>query len=128
MPRYVSTLRAVYDAQDDVEAMLIADKIAENGAQDLDDEDDEASLEVTQVISNSLELTPDELISRLRVARNLLIKTRIRQCYTLAKELDEVIFALVNREEPGFTMRSYNHGDFLDLVESILVKGASPNV
>ncbi len=128
MPRFVATLRAIYDAQDEVEAMLVADKICENGSADLDDSDDDSSLEVTQVVSNGLQLLPQEMLSRLRIARNLLIKTRIKQCYELAQELDRVIFALEHREDPGFSIRAYDYGAFIDLADRILMKGETPYV
>jgi len=130
MPRYVTTLRACYDAADDVEAIFIADKIRENGQQDLtdDDEENESTLEVTQVTSNQLDISPEELLVQLRRARNLLIKTRIRDCYQLAKELDQQIFALANRSEPDFAMAGYSYGNFMDLTEAILREGKMPDV
>jgi hypothetical protein len=134
MPRYIATLRATYDAEDEVEAIFIADQIRLNGEQDLDtdedllDEGEEVdTLEVTQITDNGLNLTPDEALSVFRHARNLLIKTRIKQCFDLAREFDRTIYALENREIEGFSMRSYDYGRFMDLAESILIKGEVPN-
>lgn len=126
MPKYVATLRAIYDATDDVEAVFIADKIRENGFADLDEDED--LLDVTQVTSNHLNLSPEETIVQLKRARNLLIKTRIRECYMLAKELDMQIHALSLRESPEIVASTYDHGDFMDLAERILMKGESPDV
>ena len=127
MPRYVATLRAIYNAPDDVQAVFIADQIRLNGTEDLE-EDDGDVLDVTQVTSNELDLTPEETIIQLKKARNLLIKTRIRQCYALAKELDLQIFALAHRESPEFMLSTYNHGDFMDLAQAILIEGEEPDV
>ncbi len=127
MPRYVSTLRAVYDAKDDVEAILIAHQIRVNGAVDLD-EDEGDVLDVTQTTSNSLELTPDELLTQLRVSRNLLIKTRIKECFNQARDLDQLIYTLKNREEPGFSISGYSYADFMDLAQSILIDKEQPDV
>lgn len=126
MTRYVATLRALYDAKDDVEAMFIADQIRVNGSIDFDDDND--VLDVTQVTSNQLDLSPDETIVQLKRARNLLIKTRIKECYNLAKELDIQIFALQHRESPEFSMSMYDYGDFMELSEAILQRGEMPDV
>lgn len=126
MPRYVATLRAVYDAEDETAAVFIADKIRENGYADLD-EDDNDVLDVTQITSNALNLTPQEVITELKRARNLLLKTRVKSCYHLAKELDIEIHKLESGE-PEFAMASYQHGDFMELAESIIMKGETPDV
>lgn len=126
MPRYVATLRALYNAEDDAQAAFIADQIRLNGSSDFDEDDD--FLDVTQVTSNDLDLTPEETITQLKKARNLLIKTRIRQCYALAKELDYQIFALIHRESPDFMMSTYDHGAFMDIADQILNLRTMPDV
>jgi hypothetical protein len=126
MPKYVSTFRAVYEAEDDVAAAIIADQIRLNAEQDLDEDED--TFECSQTTSNALDLSPDETISQLKRARNLLIKTRIKQCYELARELDRVIYALPYRDEPSFTMGGYDYGNFMDLTLAILERGEEPDV
>lgn len=125
MPRYITTLRAVYNAEDDVEAIYIAEQIRSNGASDLDEEDGD-SLDVTQTTSNAIDLSPEETINQLRLARNLLIRTRIKQCFYLAKELDQTLYALIHRDESGFSMGGYSHGDFMDLALKVL-DGENPD-
>lgn len=127
MPRYVATLRAVFDAEDDVHAAVVADQIVANGEQDLDDDEGD-TLEVTQVTCNQLELMPDEVIIQLKRARNLLIKTRIKQCFQLARDLDQQIYALRFRDSVDFAMSGYSYGDFMDLAEAIIVRGEEPTV
>jgi len=125
--KYVATLRALFQAQDDATAVFIADKIRENGAVDLE-EDEGDSLDVSQVTSSGLDLTPDETIVVLKKARNLLIKTRIKQCYNLAKDLDKVIHSLLVKENPEIVYGTYSHGDFMDLCEKILMLGEDPEL
>jgi hypothetical protein len=127
MPRHVATFRAVFDAENDVHAAVIADQIRVNGSEDLDLEEGD-TFECTQVTSNQLELLPDELFNQLNRCRNLLIKTRIKECFNLARELDMQIYALRYRDSPDFTMSGYSYGDFMDLVESIITRGEEPNV
>lgn len=127
MSKYCATFRAVYDADDETSAAIIADQIRLNAESDLDtDEGDE--VECTQVTSNGLHLTPDELMVLLRKTRNALIKTRWRPAYDEARELDRMIYSLGHGEEPAFAMAGYNHGDFMDLCERILMNGEEPDV
>lgn len=127
MPTYVATLRAFFDADDDASAMLIADKIAENAAVDLnDDEDSDDAVVLTQVTSNALELTGEESITQFRLTRNLLIKTRIKQCYEMAKELDKMIWVLEHRQEQGFDLANYDYTKFYEIADDILNRGMSP--
>lgn len=125
--RYVATLRAVFDAEDEVEAIFIADQIRQNGIVDLD-EDDGDILDVTQVTSNDLALSPEETLTVLRRARNLLIRTRVKECYETAREFDKLIYILAHRTDPAFSLAGYNYGDFLDISEAILMRGEMPDV
>lgn len=123
--KYVATFRAIYEADDDAKAALVAEKIRENGTQDLDDED---TLDVTQVTSNHLELEPVEVQQQLARARNLLIKTRMREGVDLARGLDRFIFALKFRDSPSYTQGGYDHGRFMDVLLAILERGEEPDV
>lgn len=120
--RYVATLRAVYDADDEVEAIFIADKIKENGGVDLDEEEGD-TLEVTQVTNNSLDISPEETLAHLRLSRDLLIRTRIKQCYELARQIDEMAYALEHRRDPDFDLSGYDYSEMLEITERILSEG-----
>jgi len=127
VPRFVATFRAVYEADNDVMASIVADQIRLNAERDLDlDEGDE--IECTQVTDNGNNLTPDELIIMLRKTRNALIKTAWRPAYDEARELDRLIYAMKFRDEPAFTMAGYQYGDFMDLAEKILRDKEEPDV
>lgn len=125
MPQFIATLRAVYDAADEVEAIYIAEQIRDNGAKDLE-EDEGDTLSVTQVTNNTLDILPQEVVSELRKARNLLIRTRIRDCLDVAQALDKVLFSIYHREDPRYAGGAYSYGDFMEIVGQVL-KGESPN-
>lgn len=127
MPKFVATLRATYDADDDIAAEVVADQIRLNAETDLDDDEGD-EVEITQVTSNGLQLTPDELMVLLRKARNALIKTRVRQYWELAKEVDRAIYTMHFKDDPMFSEAGYSHGDFMDLTVAILERGEEPNV
>lgn len=122
--RYVVTLRAVYEADDDEVARLIADKIRENGAEDLDEDD---TLDVTQITRFSSGIAPEEAIIRLRQARNLLLRTRLEGSYDLAKQLDQFIHAMVMGEAMSIANSMYDHGKFFEIAEAILIRKESPH-
>lgn len=122
---YVGTLRAVFKAPDEATALMIADQVKVNGEKDLDEEEGD-SLDVMQVTSHSLELAPDETLTILRRARNLLIKTRTRQGYDVGKELHEFIYMLQHRyeDQPGYELAGYQY-DYLDIAQQVL-QGGNP--
>lgn len=115
---YIATLRAIYNAANAAEAQAIADQIALNGAVDLELEEDE-TLSVTQVTDNSEELQPAELCQRLRQARNGLLRTRIREAYDQARELDKFIYVLQHRQEEDFQLAGYDWSSFVKLATEI---------
>lgn len=124
MPKFIATLRAVYEADDEVEAIYISEQIRDNGAKDLEEEEED-SLQVTQVTNNVLDISPQEVIDQLRKSRNLLIRTRVRTGLEIAQQLDKFLYALVRHEDPTYTDSSYSYGDFMALVGRIL-KGEEP--
>lgn len=123
-PLWVATLRAVFRAEDEVTAILIADKIKENGEKDLEPDDGD-TLDVTQVTQNLLQLSPLDTLHLLRRARNQLIRTRVKEFYDVARELDKCVFMLANRSErdAGFELAGYDYGGFMSIVEEVLAGG-----
>src|SRR4051812_33563914 len=100
---WIATLRAVYEADSEVDAIMIADQIKVNGEVDLEESD---SLDVTQVTQNLAQVTPEEVVQILRKARNACIRTRTKEGYDLGRELDKFSFVLKNRseEQDGFKL------------------------
>ena len=122
---YVATLRAFFRADDEVEAILIADKIAENGSLDLE-EDDGDTLGVTQVCKTGVGLTPQEVVEHLRITRNVLIRTRVKRCFEMAREIDQLAWALEHGDEQTWSLAGYDYSKFLDVAEAILVRKEDP--
>lgn len=125
-PLYIATLRAVFRAQDDVEAIMIADQIKVNGEQDLEKEDGD-SLDVTQVTQNMAELAPEETLMLLRRARNALIRTRATSFVECAREVDKCVHMLKNRSEKaeGIGLAKYDYTQFMEVMEEVL-NGGNP--
>lgn len=123
-PLWIATLRAVYRAEDEVEAIMVADQIKVNGEKDLDPDDGD-TLDVTQVTQNLLALSPQETVQLLRRARNQLIRTRVKDCLDVARELDKSIFMLANRSEgnAGYELAGYDYASFMEVMEEVLGGG-----
>jgi hypothetical protein len=118
-PLWIATFRAIFRAPDDVAAMMIAENIAEKGGTDLDEEDGDR-IDTLQVTNNTLNLQPEEMLTALRRARNILIKVRVGVCFELAKELDKQIHMLATRNGPGYELAGYDYGQFMDISAEVL--------
>lgn len=123
-PLWVATLRAIFRAEDEVSAIMIADQIKVNGQRDLE-EDDGDTLDVTQVTQNLLTISPQETVQLLRRARNQLIRVRVKDCLDTARELDKCIYMLANRSErdAGIELAGYDYAGFMDIVQEVLAGG-----
>jgi hypothetical protein len=121
---FVSTVRVVTVSQDEVEAQLTLDRLRE-AMMDLLDEEEGDSVTVTQTTEFSTDISPEEVIVVLRRARNALVRTRIRQCFDLAREMDQQIYLLQGRHDPEFSP-NYDYGSFISIAERILNKGEDP--
>jgi len=120
MRQFVATLRTMFDAEDEMEAVLVANELQEAVAEKLDEDD---TVDVTQVIpieTMSGHVEPTELVEQMYRCRDLLIKTRIVQCYDLAGWLDKTAWILEHRQEATFDITGYDHGRMLDKANVLL--------
>jgi len=110
----------MFDAEDALEARLIANELQEAVAEQLDEDD---TVDVTQVIpieTASEHVEPSELVEQLYRCRDLLIKTRIVQCYDLAGWVDRTGWILEHRQEDTFDVTGYDHGRVMDRANILL--------
>ncbi len=122
---YVATIRLTYKAEDDVEAQLIAELARERAESELDTQEDEDEAILTQVTSFAVAVEPRELLTRLALARNDLIRTRYRECFELARQLDQLSDALQKRLMPD-EVTDYDFGHFIEIAGKVLNEGANP--
>lgn len=120
MRRYVAILEAYFEAETDVDALLIAEVTRENAGRDLDADADD-SIEVVAVIPQTLRIFKmDRLLRKMRDVRDELIRTKITQCVDLARELDRQAFILENRIDEHFDAGTYDYGAFIQLMKEVL--------
>ena len=117
--QFIATLRSGYGAKDELEAALIANEFQEAIAGLLDEDD---TVDVTQVIPFSLpgRVEPAEIVELLRRCRDVLIMTRIMQCFELAKDLDRTAWVLEHRQEESFDVSGYDYGKVFDRADELL--------
>lgn len=118
--KFLATLRVTFDADGDLDARLIANECAEAISDHvLEDED---TVDVTQIIPWGTQglVSPEELVAQMQRTRNLLIKTRIVQCYDMARELDKMAWVLEHRQESSFDISGYDYSAFQDLTNQLL--------
>lgn len=122
----VATYRVVIFVADELDAAVVAEVIREHIEADLDPEDGDF-VSLTQVIpfGPHVGVTPTEMCDKLRVARNVLIRTRIKECFDLARELDKMIFVLSNRRDDVNDLAGYDWSSMLNIAADVL-KGKFP--
>ncbi len=120
---FVATFRAHIVADDEVEATLITDGLREVMMDSLDADDGDFVV-ITQMIPFSVNRlsTPQEICDVLRRDRNLLIATRYKEMWDIARSLDQTIHMLTTG---GDQLVGYNYGRFLEIAEAVL-RGDSP--
>src|SRR2546427_1877584 len=84
------------------------------------DEDD--TVDVTQVIPLELpgRIEPAEIVELMRRCRDVLIMTRIVQCFDLARELDKTAWVLEHRQEESFDISGYDYAGVFDRADELL--------
>ncbi len=111
-------LRGTIFCETEVDAVLAANAIMEAASKDLEPEEGD-EIAVTEVLEHTLASDPIELVQRLVRVRNDLIKTKIKQCWDTAKEIDFIIYGLKYRMDP-LAMGSYDHGRIFEITQKVL--------
>jgi len=122
---FIGTLRIVVYVQDEVEANLTMDRLRLECEELLDEEDGDEVL-MTQIIPFTTDVSPEETLTILKRARNALIRTRIKQCWDTARDLDMTIHTLSMQVDPEYPA-NYDYSKLLEISERILHKKEEPN-
>lgn len=118
--KFLATMRVTFDADDEVEARIIGNELAEALAKHVLEDDDTA--DVTQIIPMFLPdaVTPEEVVGQLRRCIDMLIKTRISQCVDLAQWMHRVAWLLETRSENDYSLANYDYGEFMKHMTNLL--------
>lgn len=114
---YVATFRVTLVEDSEVGANLVVESLRDKMMETLDEEEGD-SVVVTQIIPFSLQhiRTPQEICDVLRRDRNILIATKIKELWDIARSLDQTIHIL---ETGSDQLIDYNYTRFLELAEQI---------
>lgn len=121
---FIGTLRIFIHTDTEVEAVLATSEITDLVEDFLDDEDGDKA-ELTQLTQFTTDVEPSETLTILAHARNVLIKTRIKDCFDMAQSLDQMIHSLRYREASGL-LPPYDYSGFMETANDILTNGANP--
>ena len=122
---FIGTFRIVLNVQDEVEANLTMDRLRLE-CEDLLDEDDGDEVLMTQLIPFTTDVNPEEILTILKRARNVLIRTRMKQCWDLARDLDMTIHTLATQVYPEYPA-NYDYSKLLEISDRILNHHEEPN-
>jgi len=117
--KYLATIRVTFDAEDEIEAQLVAHDLVETTQGFLEEDD---TIDVTQVVpfGRIAIVEPAELVTALRRACDMLITTRITQCFELAKDIHRTAWILEHRGEETFDLSGYDYGAIFTRAKELL--------
>lgn len=113
------------NVEDELDANLTMDRL-KTECENLLDEDDGDIVAITQVLPFTTDVSPEETLNILKRARNALIRTRMKECYDLAGELDRQIHSLACQMNPEMHPQ-YDYSRMLDFLERIVKRKEEPN-
>ena len=114
---YVATFRVTIMEDTEVGVNLVFEALRDEMMLTLDEQEGD-SVVITQIIPFTLQhiKTPQEICDVLRRDRNILIATKIKELWDIARSIDQTIHIL---ETGSDQLIDYNYTQFLELAESI---------
>jgi hypothetical protein len=104
-------------------ALHLRDQVEEELEQE---EGDEVTIVELIAVTPLTTLTPLDKIRRLREARNVLLETKLKDCYVVAQTLDQMAHALEHRIDADFVGPAlYDYSKFIEVAERVW-KGENP--
>lgn len=120
---FLAVLHVHFKHRSEVDAVMFAEDCREEVGKLL--EDDDGGADVTEVILESDDPRPSGDIAALQRARNILIRTRIKEAFDTARVLDQVIHSFKTKLPLEDSMTSYDWGKFMQIAAGVL-KGIDP--
>ena len=126
MPEYIAVLHAYIQAEDEITATLSAEDIKERvESTGIIETDEGEALDIIEVIPVDFDPTPTDRVLTLKRARNELIRTRTKDGWDLARELDKAAYALARQLSQEDALINYDWSKFLEVTQQVL-NGENP--
>lgn len=125
LQQFIGTVRVVLNVEDEVEATLTMDRLRTECEELLDEEDGDEVI-ITQITPFTTDVSPEELLTILRRARNALIRTRVKECFDIASWLDQTIYQMAQTQDPSMPAQ-YDYGRMMDFLTRILKNKEDPH-
>jgi hypothetical protein len=125
LQQFIGTVRVVLNVEDEIEATLTMDRL-QTECEGLLDEEDGDEVIITQITPFTTDVSPEEVLTIFRRARNALIRTRVKDCFDIARSLDMVIYNLAIQQDPTMST-TYDYSRMMGFLERILLNKEEPN-
>lgn len=125
MPEYLTILHVYHNSSDDIAAIAEADDIKISMESNLLDTEEKEGVDIIETIPLGIDPTPTAAVTTLRRARNILVRSRVRECWDYARNLDELIFQFEKRalNPNDFRHAGYDWSNFMKVTKEILDGG-----
>jgi hypothetical protein len=120
---YIAQVRVGFTSESDIHAESTMDYVKARIEEQLEDDD---TVRITQIAVVGEPLVQEETLTRLRLARNELVRLEYKDTMNLAQQLDMVIWMLIKRskDEDAF-VDQYDYNRIIRIAES-LKRGENP--
>ncbi len=121
MPNYIAVAQIFLASEDHVSAISEADDIKLAVERDLLDPDLNEEMDIVEVVEGEDKRIPLEIVIHLRHTRNILLGTRSKEGYDLARSLDEFTHMLEMKQVDTEESRSsYDYSKLLIVLKEVL--------
>lgn len=115
---FIAVYKLFFKDPDEVDALMTAEYVRQKIEEILEKGD---WIDTVQVIGTDSQVQPADMVILLRKTRNALIRTKLRDCFDTARQLDQFAWQFSNLcEHPGEDGPSYDHGRFMPIAERVL--------
>lgn len=124
MPNYLAVAHIYLKSEDQVTAIAEADDVKLAIERDLLDPDEGEVVDIVEVIDTEENPVPTAAITQLRRARNILLRTRTKDGYDVARSIDEFAHMLSTKLVSTDESRaSYDYGNLMAVLKEVLDGG-----
>lgn len=123
VPDYISILHCYHREESDLHAIIAADDIKVSLEREILDDGD--SVDIIQTIPLDVDPIASASIIQLRRSRNILIRTRTKENYDLARAIDQAAHTLAWRLDPENELVHYDWSKFMQVCTEVM-QGKNP--
>lgn len=124
MPNYTAVMHLYLRSDDYVSAIAEADDV-KLAVEKIVEADIGEGMDVVEIVEADEEPIASGSIMQLRRARNILIRTKYKEAYDLARSLDEMCHVLATRVDPTMVAGTYDYSNLMRVLKEV-IDGGNP--